>query len=104
KNLPGGTFSSTPPTESTFDQTSGNHINTSQLALKLGTGTFIELGTSHLVLAPEINVGIPLLAFFDKTTEDAYSQNGITSPKFWYASFSISLKFPFGAMTKEDMQ
>jgi hypothetical protein len=114
--LPSRKATTPPQNEVTFDQTSNNHFNSSQLALKLGTGAFFELGNSHWVLAPEVNVGIPLAGFFDKETEDAYKSEyptndsnnptmpSVTAPKLWYASLSIALKFPLGALTREDLK
>lgn len=96
---------------------SSNFLNSSQLAIKLGIGTFIGLGGSnHWVLTPEFNIGIPLSTFFQSQIETAY-QNGyptnnpnnpnyapVTTPKLWYASVSIALKFPFGAISKAEME
>jgi outer membrane protein OmpA-like peptidoglycan-associated protein len=93
-----------------------NYFNSSQLALKLGIGTFIGLGTSHWVITPELNVGIPLSSFFQSQIESNYKNGYLTNnpnnpnyatatpPKLWYASVSIALKFPFGAMSKADME
>jgi outer membrane protein OmpA-like peptidoglycan-associated protein len=90
-----------------------SNLNSSQLALKLGIGTFIGLGgTNHWVLAPELNIGIPLSTLFESQYVNDY-KNGYpsnnpnnpnfaaaTPPKLWYISLSIALKFPFGAVTK----
>ena len=89
------------------EQKKTDYFNASQLALKLGVGTFIGLGGSgHWVLTPELNLGIPLSAFFTSTTESNY-KNGypatyptqpasVATPKLWYFSFSVALKFPLG--------
>lgn len=81
-----------------------NYFNSSQLAAKLGIGTFIPLGNAgKWVLTPELNVGIPLMPFFDSQTETDYKTLGVTTPKLWYVSISIALKFPFGATSRSEM-
>jgi outer membrane protein OmpA-like peptidoglycan-associated protein len=52
-----------------------------------------------------VNLGIPLSAFFNSQTETDYSNLAVpvTTPKLWYVSVSIALKFPFGAMSKAEM-
>ena len=80
-----------------------SYFNTSQIAIKLGIGTFIGLGGNDWVLTPELNVGIPLSQWVSKTFENEYTTNGVTPPKMWYASLTIGLKFPFGATSRADM-
>ncbi len=92
-------------------------MNSSQLLLKVGAGTFIPIGNNGWVLTPELNLGIPLSSLFSQSTEDAY-KNGVlvgdpavvqpsyptaTTPKLWYASLSVALKFPFGARSRDEM-
>ena len=96
------------------EQSASNIINKSQFDLRLGVGTFIKLGDNGWVLTPEINVGIPLSEFFNQDIEAAY-KNGYplgdplspyvqtaTTPKLWYASFSVALKFPFGGSVEPE--
>ncbi len=82
---------------------SNSYFNTSQIAAKLGIGTFIPIGSNGWVLTPELQVAIPLAEWVSKTFQDDYAKFGATPPKMWYASLSVALKFPFGAMSKADM-
>lgn len=77
-------------------------FNSSQLDLKLGLGTFIDLHSNGMVLTPEFTVGIPLSSFFNDANETAYKNFGATTPTMWYATLSVALKFPFGAMSREE--
>ncbi len=83
---------------------SNSYFNTSQIAAKLGIGTFIPLGSNNWVLTPELQVAIPLSEWVSKSFHDEYSANGATPPKMWYATLSIALKFPFGALSRADME
>ncbi len=88
------------------DQKSNNYFSSSQLAFKLGAGTFIELGTSHWVLVPELQLAVPLSEFIADAYRNAYavSTPPATAPKQWYVQLTLGLKFPFGAMSKADME
>ncbi len=80
-----------------------NYFKSSQLAVKLGIGTFIPLGGNTWVLTPELNLGIPLSQLVSAPTEAVYTANNAVPPKMWYATLSVALKFPFGATSRADM-
>ncbi len=91
---------------------SNNFFNSTDLRVKLGIGTFFALDNKW-VLTPEIAIGIPvgdviasdIASNYAKgyPTNDPFnsSQAVATVPNLWYASLTIGLKFPFGALEKE---
>ncbi|MBS1903213.1 MAG: OmpA family protein [Bacteroidetes bacterium] len=96
------------------EQSTSGYFNSSQLHLKIGVGTFIRLGGSNVVLTPEIAIGIPLSNVLASNQVDAYkagypsnnsfnpSYASATPPSLWYASASIGVKIPFGALSREE--
>ncbi|MDP4221014.1 MAG: OmpA family protein [Bacteroidota bacterium] len=79
-----------------------SYFNSTEFHAKLGVGTYIPIGSNGWVLTPELILAIPLTSWESKTFSDEYAANGVTPPKMWYATLSIALKFPFGAMSKAE--
>ena len=71
---PSQTFIGTHPKEVDIPaQKSNSYFSPSQIALKLGLGTFFELGTSHWVLTPELQVAVPLSEFVSSQFRTDYA-------------------------------
>jgi outer membrane protein OmpA-like peptidoglycan-associated protein len=80
------------------------------LGPKLGVGTFIPIGDNGWMLTPELMVSIPLSDLYNDSYtppydhgdiyagqgQSSFSDDGVTTPKLWYAQLSIGLKFPWG--------
>jgi outer membrane protein OmpA-like peptidoglycan-associated protein len=101
--LPSRTQSGSTEFDIPFGKTN-SYFNSSQIAAKIGVGTFIPLSGKDWVLTPELELAIPLSEWVSSNFQTDYSNHGATPPKMWYASLSIALKFPFGATSREDME
>lgn len=92
------------------EQEANSLYKTFYVGPKLGVGTFIPIGTDGWMLTPELMVSIPLTDLYNDTYtppynhqdifagegQSSFSDDGVTTPKLWYAQLSIGLKFPWG--------
>lgn len=97
------------------EQTANQLYKTFYVGPKLGVGTFIPIGNSGWMLTPELMVSIPLSDLYNDTYtppydhqdifaqggQSSFSDDGVTTPKLWYAQLSIGLKFPWGIYREE---
>ncbi len=73
--------------------------NTTRVALRVGVGTFIPIGTSGNVLTPELMFDIPLTTLYNQTFNDAATVRGATAPSLWHIDLTLAYKFPWGSAT-----
>jgi hypothetical protein len=74
--------------------------NATRLSGKLGIGTFIPIGTSGMVLTPELLADIGLSELYSPGSVDQYTAAGRTAPKLWHIDLSIGVKWPWGSSTE----
>jgi outer membrane protein OmpA-like peptidoglycan-associated protein len=96
-------------------QKSDDLYNSLYVGPKVGVGTFIPIGSNGWVLTPELMVSIPLTDLYNDTYtppynpqdvfasggQSSFSDDGVTTPKLWYAQLSLGLKFPWGIYKDE---
>ena len=80
-----------------------NVFTSSRVDLQLGAGTVIPLGSSSTLLDAEFIFGIPFTGWLQSAKQTElnqaaanYNLPAVTSPKLWYASLTIGIRFPFG--------
>ncbi len=74
------------------------YFNSFRVDLKLGIGTFIPL-TDDIVMTPELVLSLPVTSYFSKSYEAFYTNAGVNTPRQWYATASVSIKFPNGGFS-----
>jgi outer membrane protein OmpA-like peptidoglycan-associated protein len=77
---------------------SDNFFNNFRLDARIGVGTFLPI-TDDMVVTPELMLTIPTTSPFAKGTQDFYRSQGALTPKLWYLTASISVKFQNGGFS-----
>lgn len=79
-----------------FEGEQQDFYNTSRLDFKLGVGTWIPLGSSGVVLTPELIIAVPLTKLHSNETIDDYEALDRETADMLFATVSLGIKFPLG--------
>jgi outer membrane protein OmpA-like peptidoglycan-associated protein len=77
---------------------SDNFFNNFRLDARVGVGTFFPVN-DDMVVTPELMLTIPGTSPFAKGTQDFYRSQGALTPRLWYVTASVSVKFQNGGFS-----